>query len=162
MRIIHADARLVLAREAGPFDVVVGDVFHDVAIPQHLVTREFAALVRSKLTPGGLYAMNVVDGFPDPRLVKAMVKTLRTEFDQVDVWMEGMPEATRVTYVVTATDGRRLPEQVRARWGFQRRWLRVTEQLMAVGTDAEWIPVLTDDYAPVERLIARLLVGPDG
>jgi hypothetical protein len=162
MRVVHEDARLVLAREPGPFDLVVGDVFHDVAIPQHLVTRELAVLVRSKLAPGGLYAMNVVDAFPDPRLIKAMVKTLATVFEHVDVWMEGMPEASRVTYVLTASDARRLPEVVRARWGFERRWLRVTEQLMGVGTDPARIPVLTDDYAPVERLIARLLVGPDG
>jgi predicted membrane-bound spermidine synthase len=162
MRIIHEDARLVLGREAGPFDVIVGDVFHDVAIPQHLVTREFARLVASRLSRGGLYAMNVVDGFPDPRLIKALVKTLRAEFRQVDVWMEGMPETSRVTYVLTASNGERLPERVSARWGFERGWLRVTEQLLAVGADPGEIPLLTDDYAPVESLIADLLIGRDG
>jgi len=162
MRIVHDDARQVLAREAGPFDVIVGDVFHDVAIPYHLVTREFAALVKSKLSPGGLYAMNVVDAFPDPRLIKAMLKTLGAEFRHVDVWMEGMPEASRVTYVLTATDGERLPDRVSARWGFERTWLRVTGQIMEIGTDPAQIPRLTDDYAPVERLIADLLIGQDG
>jgi MFS family permease len=162
MRIVHEDARLVLAREPGPFDVVVGDVFHDVAIPYHLVTREFAALVKSKLAPGGLYAMNVVDAFPDPRLIKAMLKTLGAELRHVDVWMEGMPEASRVTYVLTATDGERLPERVAARWGLERVWLRVTEQVMQVGTPQSEVPMLTDDFAPVERLIAGLLIGQDG
>ena len=162
MHIVHEDARLVLTRENGSFDVVIGDVFHDVAIPQHLVTREFARLVATKLVEDGLYAMNVVDSFPDPRLIKAFVKTLHTEFAHVDVWMEGMPKASRVTYVLTASNGGRLPEIVPARWGFQRNWLRVTEKLMDVGPDVESIPVLTDDYAPVERLIAALLVGADG
>jgi MFS family permease len=162
MRILHEDARVVLAREQGPFDVVVGDVFHDLAIPYHLVTREFARLVKSRLAPGGLYTMNVVDAFPDPRLVKAVVKTLETEFRHVDVWMEGMPDANRVTYVLTASDASRLPERVDARASFERTWLRVTEQLSAVGTHPSEIPILTDDYAPVERLIAGLLVGPDG
>jgi MFS family permease len=161
MRILHEDARVVLAREAGPFDVIVGDVFHDLAVPYHLVTREFARLVRSKLAPGGLYAMNVVDAFPDPRLVKAVVKTLGAEFRYVDVWMEGMPEADRVTYVLTASDATRLPDRVDARVSFERSWLRVTGQLPAVGTPYSEIPTLTDDYAPVERLIAGLLVGPD-
>ncbi len=162
MRIVHEDARQVLAGEPGPFDVIVGDVFHDVAIPQHLVTREFAALVRSKLSPGGLYAMNVVDSFPDPRLIKSLVKTLSQEFAHVDVWMEGMPEHPRVTFVLTASNGERLPETVTARWGFERAWHRVTEKLMEIGTPPDELPVLTDDYAPVERLIAGLLVGKDG
>lgn len=161
MRIIHRDARLVLRQEPGPFDVVVGDVFHDVAIPFHLVTHEFAALVKAKLSPGGLYAMNIVDSFPDPLLIKAVVKTLGEEFAHVDVWMEGVPEHPRVTFVLTASDAPRLPQTVTARGGFERSWHRVTETLMDIGTPAEELPILSDDYAPVERLIAGLLIGTD-
>ncbi len=42
--------------------------------------------------------------------------------------MEGMPEASRVTYVLTASNAKRLPDSVQARWGFERTWLRVTEE----------------------------------
>ncbi len=63
----HGDARATLAREPpASFDVVVTDAFHDIAIPYHLVTREYAALVRSRLRDGGLLVTNVVDAFPDP------------------------------------------------------------------------------------------------
>jgi len=159
MRILHRDARLALRDEAGPFDVVVGDVFHDVAIPQHLVTREFASLVRQRLTADGLYVMNVVDAFPDPRLIKAIIKTLATELRHVDLWMEGPPNAARVTFVVTASNSKRLPKTVIARTGLPRAWHRMTEDVMAYGTPPARIPLLTDDYAPVERLIADLLLG---
>ena len=188
MRIIHRDARLALRDEgremlgqgqdfhrasAGPpdgalapargrFDVIVGDVFHDVAIPQHLVTREFAALVKSRLAPEGLYVMNVVDAFPDPRLIKSITKTLRTEFRHVDLWMEGVPRDPRVTFVLTATNRERLPKTVTARTGPPRSWTRMTEDILAYGSDPSDLPVLTDDYAPVERLIADLLIGEDG
>jgi MFS family permease len=161
MEIIHRDARMALAAHPGPFDVVVGDVFHDVAIPYHLVTREFAAMVRQRLAPDGIYAMNVVDVMPDPRLVKAIIKTLRTEFQHVDVWMEGPPSHPRTTFVLTAHDGERLPSFVRARAGFERGWHQVTELLLSMATPLEELPLLTDDHAPVERLIASLLVGPD-
>jgi len=159
MRILHQDARLALQAANAPFDVVVGDVFHDVAIPYHLVTREFAALARKRLNPNGLYLMNVVDAFPDPRLIKAIVKTLQTEFKHVDLWMDQVPEAERVTFIVTATNGQRLPKTVNARFGFERAWSRMTEDLLAFGTNPDALPVLTDDYAPVERLIANLLIG---
>ena len=160
MEIIHRDARLALRDQAtGSFEVIVGDVFHDVAIPPHLVTREFAALVRDRLTPNGIYLMNVVDSFPDPRLIKTIAKTLGTEFAQVDLWMQGVPENPRVTFVVTATNAERLPKTVQARTGPARNWSRMTEDILAFGTAAEELPVLTDDYAPVERLIAELLIG---
>ncbi|MGB5736913.1 MAG: fused MFS/spermidine synthase, partial [Thiohalocapsa sp.] len=159
MRILHQDARLALQAETGPFDVIVGDVFHDVAIPYHLVTQEFAALVRERLTPDGLYLMNVVDAFPNPRLIKAIVKTLQTEFQHVDLWMDRVPDAERVTFIVTASNAARLPKTVNARVGFERSWSRMTEDLLAYGTSPDQLPVLTDDYAPVERLIAKLLLG---
>lgn len=160
MEIIHRDARLALRDQpAGQFDAIVGDVFHDVAIPQHLVTREFAALVRERLTPNGLYLMNVVDSFPDPRLIKTIAKTLSTEFAHVDLWMQGVPENPRVTFVVTATNAERLPKTVQSRTGPTRSWSRMTEDILAFGTPPEDLPVLTDDYAPVERLIADLLIG---
>jgi predicted membrane-bound spermidine synthase len=187
LRIVHRDARLALRdagaglltesaadrpaepsaerapdRSASRFDVIVGDVFHDVAIPQHLVTREFAALVKSRLTPDGIYLMNVVDAFPDPRLIKSITKTLATEFRAVDLWLEGVPEDPRVTFVVTATNGPRLPKTVTARTGPPRAWTRMTEDILAYGTDPAQLPLLTDDYAPVERLIADLLIGEDG
>ena len=159
MRILHQDARLALQAETEPFDIIVGDVFHDVAIPYHLVTAEFAALVRRRLTADGLYLMNVVDAFPDPRLIKAIVKTLQTEFQHVDLWMDRVPDAERVTFIVSASNAARLPKTVMARVGFERGWSRMTEDLMAYGTNPDQLPVLTDDYAPVERLIAKLLLG---
>jgi predicted membrane-bound spermidine synthase len=159
LRILHSDARLALRAETDAFDVIVGDVFHDVAIPYHLVTREFAALVRARLAPSGLYLMNVVDAFPDPRLIKAIVKTLATEFQHVDLWMDQVPEAERVTFIVTASNGSRLPKTVAARTGFERSWSRMTEDLVGFGTSPDVLPLLTDDYAPVERLIRGLLVG---
>ncbi|MCG8426671.1 MAG: fused MFS/spermidine synthase, partial [Chromatiales bacterium] len=79
MTIHHADARMVLQREATQqYDVIVADAFHDIAIPSHLVTQEMAELVLSRLTDNGIYTLNIVDAFPNAQLVKAMIKTLQT------------------------------------------------------------------------------------
>ncbi|MBK1724042.1 fused MFS/spermidine synthase [Thiocystis violacea] len=159
MRILHQDARLALQQSRERYDVIIGDVFHDLAIPYHLVTREFVALVHQRLRPDGIYAMNLVDAFPDPRLLKAVIKTLRAEFAQIDIWMEGPPEANRVTFVITATDVARLPDRVEAQHGLERSWQRVTDMVDRVGVPMDEIPLLTDDFAPVESLIAGLLTG---
>ncbi|MHA1152836.1 MAG: fused MFS/spermidine synthase, partial [Alphaproteobacteria bacterium] len=51
LRILHEDARVALARDGSEtrYDVIVGDAFRDISVPAHLVTREFAELVRERL-----------------------------------------------------------------------------------------------------------------
>ena len=160
MTVLHEDARRALRQSDGSFDVVIGDVFHDVAIPFHLVTREFFALVDTKLAPGGMLAMNVVDAFPDPRLVKGVVKTLQEVFPHTAVWVDHLPEGeTRVTYVITARRARDWPDSIAARRGIPRHWYRIDAPMMQSGTALADIPTLRDQYSPVERLIADLLIG---
>jgi spermidine synthase len=127
------------------------------------VTREFAQAVKHKLSAEGLYLMNVVDIFPDAKLVKSLIKTLQTEFNHVDVWLEETPEAvSRVTYVISAQNSRPLPEIIKSQRGFERLWLRVNGSLSNRGTAMQDLPILTDDYVPVERLLAGLLFSSDG
>ncbi len=159
MNIIHTDARVALANaEAGAYDAIVGDVFHDVAVPFHLTTLEYAELVASRLAPGGIYVMNVVDVFPDPRLVKSIVRVLAEDFRQVDVWLDRIPaERSRATYVISAADGAQPPPVIEARHGLARRWLRVTASVLDTGTPLAALPLLRDDFVPVERLVSPLL-----
>ncbi len=164
MNIIHADARVVLRRfKPGQFDVIVGDAFHDVSLPYHLVTREYAGLVKSRLAPKGLYLLNVSDIYPNPKLVKSIWKTLAQEFRYVSVWLDKLPRApVRQTFVLAASDAAPFPDRIEARHGMRRSWYRINEPLAATGTPLSALPVLTDDYVPVERLIAPLLVGEYG
>lgn len=160
MRVIHDDARRTLERLDESFDVVVGDVFHDVAIPFHLITRDFFELVRAHLNEGGMLALNVVDAFPDPRLVKSVVKALEAVFPHVAVWADQLPdEPTRVTYLITARSTSPWPDLVKSRHPPARTWVRIDQPMRETGTPMADLPSLSDDYAPVERLIADLLVG---
>lgn len=159
-KVIHQDARIALMQEQGKFDVVITDVFHDISIPYHLVTREFSEQINQKLTKKGIYLMNVVDQFPDPRLVKSIVKTLQEVFLYVGVWMDHVPEErTRYTFVISANNYQQLPDTVIARRGLERAWLNVSSAMDEIGTPMNILPVLTDNYAPVESLISELLIG---
>ncbi|MCB1772464.1 MAG: fused MFS/spermidine synthase [Gammaproteobacteria bacterium] len=170
MRVIHGDARVVLDRLDADerFDVIVGDAFHDVSVPYHLVTREFARLLHDRLRDDGLYVLNLVDVYPGGRLAGAMVRTLRTEFAHVEVWLDQVPrEATRVTYVISASDA---PTPVRGREDNlasamrpRRQWTRVTDRIdEALHGELARVPVLTDDNAPVEQLISALFTTDAG
>jgi len=162
MEIIHVDARAVLQNSERKYDVVVTDVFHDISVPYHLVTQEFAQAVKRNLSDGGLYLINIVDIFPDAKLVKSLIKTLQLEFKYVDVWLDQAPNSvTRTTYVISANNTRTLPDMIVSQRGFERRWLRINPPLMATGTPFEKLPVLTDDFVPVEHLLSGLLFGAE-
>ncbi len=163
MRVVHADARTVLAREETRYDVLVGDAYHDISIPYHLVTREYAELVKARMAPDGLYVLNVLDAFPDARLVKAIMKSLDSVFRHVDVWIDELPEVpNRMTLVISASDAHPMPDQIFSQAGMPRQWFRVTEPMRHTGTAFAELPLLTDDYAPVERLVSVLLTDEEG
>ena len=132
-------------------------------MPYHLLTQEFAALVKSRLKPDGIYLMNLVDGFPEAKLLKSLHKTLREEFAHVDIWLDRVSdEPTRMTYVVSAhNNGEPMPERILdERLG--RQWINITEPALATGVSGDELPLLTDDFVPVERLLAELLAGKLG
>jgi predicted membrane-bound spermidine synthase len=164
MQIHHLDARVLLSRQSGHrYDVIVGDAFHDIAIPYHLITLEFAELVRQHLKPDGIYTINVVDTFPGGQLVRAMVKTLQQAFPSVQVWLDRLPEENaRVTYVISAALEQPGPAMITASRGLPGRWFNITEPLLQTGTPLAQLPLLTDDHAPVERLMADLFLTPAG
>lgn len=164
MHIMHMDARMALrAVNDQQFDIIVGDVFNDVIVPYHLLTREYVELLKSKLNPQGMYVLNVVDIPADPLLLKSMYKTLKAVFPYVDIWAEGArTQVRRYTYVISATSNRPMPEQITAREGFRRSWQNITRQITSTGTALSSIPLLSDDYAPVERLSADLVLTEYG
>jgi len=163
MQVIHHDARAVLQTTQDHYDVVVTDAYHDISVPYHMVTQEFAQAVKRKLSPEGLYLINIIDIFPDAKLVKSLVKTLQLEFNYVDVWLEEEPEqVTRVTYVISVQNSRPLPEMINSQRGFERRWRRVNDTLLSTGTSMQDLPILTDDYVPIERLLAGMLFSSEG
>ncbi len=159
----HGDARAVLQGLPADsrFDVIFGDAFKDVSIPPHLVTEEFHAQVARRLSPRGFYVVNVVEGGTSPLFLYALVQTLRREFATVEVWIEDDATASgRVTYVVLAASRPTPAGTLTAARGPARSWSRLSTQDMLVAAKDAGVPVLRDDFAPVDRLMSHLLLDP--
>ena len=54
------DGRRFLTRGEGRYDLIVLDAFGTERVPPHLLSREFMALARARLAPGGLLTANVI------------------------------------------------------------------------------------------------------
>jgi hypothetical protein len=162
------DGRAVL-RTLPPaaYDVVLMDAYRTRSVPPHLVTQEFSRAVAARLKSDGVYLSNIIDRAERPLLVLSIATTLATIFPAVDIWAG---DATR--------DG--LTNLVVAAWkdpgrAFRPASLSVDTTLMDAGAAprtepvtwrrldiaaarARWpqhcAAVLTDDWAPVDRLIA--------
>lgn len=148
----HADARATLARDpAGTYDIVVGDAFHDIAVPPHLVTHEFMALVQSRLKPHGIYVMNVVDHSQRPRFALSIIATLQRLFPVVEFWGDARPDERRATFVIA---GLQRPSPAGSiTLGEDNTWRRWSDKKISEASTALGAMRLTDDYAPVDRLI---------
>ncbi len=161
LRIRHRDGRTALqALPAEPlFDAVLGDAFHDITVPPHLVTIEFAGAIASRLRPGGSYALNVVDTVRAPRFLFAVVKTLKPVFAAVEVWADAdqLAGGGRTTFVVVAGDRATPVGRLASPRDATRIWLRWPAEDLAGRIAASGVPMLSDDYAPVDRLLRNVM-----
>jgi predicted membrane-bound spermidine synthase len=154
-RILHEDARRALAAREDRYDVVIGDAFTDIAVPQHLVTEEFFRLVASRLRDDGVYLMNVIDHMDRLDALASIIRTLRAVFPVVEVWVERRPTGPdeRMIFVVlagaTPTAQSVFSTKAPGPFEFARLSARWTERTLA----RREAVLLTDDYAPIDRLM---------
>jgi MFS family permease len=157
-RVLHEDARLALQREPQRYDVIIGDAFTDIAVPAHLVTREFFELVAARLAPDGVYLMNVIDFADRLDALAAIVRTLRQAFPVVEVWAElTRPEPdARLVFIVLAGSSASATGQLAGAPPDSLRFGRLSPAAVDALVTRRAPPILTDDYAPIDRLLGRL------
>jgi spermidine synthase len=151
-----ADARPFLRRTDQRYDLIIVDAYHQPYVPFYLATREFFSLVRERLAPGGIVALNVAAVPDDKRLVRAIGRTLGAELPEVLEW----PALRFNTILVGLTEplasgelGRRLASGPAELAPLRELLSREVRPLSASGR--AW----TDDRAPVEWLTDRMIIS---
>ena len=150
VRYLDADGRVFLNRRKDLYDLIVVDAYQGGYVPFHLLTKEFYALVKERLAPGGAAAFNVHDG---TKLYHSTVKTLGDVFPTIDLYPSGQGEVIAVVAEGPASDKDALAARAAAlqeRYGFRFP----LPSLIARRVDnprgqAEGGTLITDDFAPV-------------
>jgi len=125
-------------------DVVIGDAFGSRAVPWHLATQEFVAEVERVLRPGGLYALNVIDG-AQLSFLRAETATIASVFPNVQVVLSASTADGRIgNAVIVASDRPIDAERLDPEDG------RLVDD---IDTFVDGAAVLTDDFAPVDQLL---------
>jgi len=165
-RIVIQDGRVFIRRSEAKYDLIILDAYFAEGIPFHLATREFLETVRGRLAPGGIVVSNIIGALegPQSRLFRALYKTYARVFPGLYPFptafgLDRNPTETRTIILVagarTGMTGeeilaiaRRLRAEGRVRLPLDRYARDFYES--KVSTDD--VPVLTDDYAPVDIL----------
>jgi spermidine synthase len=148
------DARVAAAGLAGPFDVIVVDVFRGLYLPAHLVTREAFEALRARLTPGGVLALNLATPAGSGRLLGAVVTTLREVFE--DVRVTSLPTGEAIDTAVLYASPKPLATPPSSEVPAALRSVRLA--LAPIEVRPEHRRVLTDDHAPIEWITDLALI----
>jgi spermidine synthase len=152
-----ADARPWLYASTRRFDVIMVDAYRQPYIPFYLTTREFFALVRDRLEPGGLVIVNVAHPQGSTSLEKILSATMRAAFGYGAVWRDPSQQVNTMLVGTTSTDPAGRLRTAAATLPADLVPLVST----AAGRTAPALTggqVFTDDRAPVEWLIDLSLV----
>ena len=181
LRIHEQDGRMFIHNSREKYDLIILDAYTAGGrIPFHLTTREFLTEVRDHLRPRGIALMNVISAVKGPasRLFRAEYKTFKQVFGTEHVYVFpkvlqddwDVSESTNVVLVATGRDhARRLkPEEVLALATdlVAKNRIRIqtvpkhaanmlTDEQLAELPQGD-VPVLTDDYAPVDLMVVDL------
>ena len=164
IRSINLDARLAVAQMPADqvYDLIIGDAFHGLSVPYHLTTLEFTQQLKSHLAPDGIYLVNLIDG-RKAEFVRSEAATLSQAFSYVAAMpvIEQYTEQSSNLWVVvgSATPLQReayfaaaevspRPDIAKTLWDGTR-----LSDFLASGRAL----VLTDEYAPVDNLLAPVL-----
>jgi len=157
MRVTVADGRQFLHESSETWDLIYGDAYIGQSVPFHLTTVQFLDEVKRHLNPGGVFALNLAAGLGDP-FSQAMYRTVRDRFDAV--YLFRVHHAFNALVVATASRENLSSADLLQRGIDLDRTLRFDPPLSALATwrgevalDTGTIPILTDGYAPVDRLI---------
>jgi spermidine synthase len=161
----NEDARMFLAQNPSQrYHLIMGDAFNDFSVPYHLTTQEFNQRVKTWLTEDGYYVVNIIDGGQGDFL-RAYTHTLYQTFDHIYLapTIEGWRQSPRSTFVLIAGDTPldfAVISLVDAGDGdtlFARRvlWQKQVDDILAEGRTV----LLTDQYAPVDQLLAPVTRG---
>jgi pentatricopeptide repeat protein len=165
IKISHMDGRnyideLLEKKRSGqhirPYNFIYEDALNDYSVPYQLTTKEFDDKLASLLTADGLYMVEMIDMYDSALFLGSFVNTLQKTFPYVYVVTEADQwHSDRNTFVLVAAKRQLDLTNLKADYTAKNLdlWLLNESEVKGLKEKASCV-VLTDDYAPVENLLA--------
>lgn len=140
------------------YDFIYEDAINDYSVPFQLVTKEFNEKISTILSDDGVYMVNLIDMYDNGQFLGAVINTIKETFPYVHVITSyiGLP-SLRDTFVVAAAKYQFDPEAIFPEYNKKLKlWFLNESEIEYLKEKSRGI-VLTDDYAPVENLLAPVV-----
>jgi spermidine synthase/Flp pilus assembly protein TadD len=149
-----------IGKEIPRYDFIYEDAFQDCSVPYQLVTKEFNEKIARILADDGVYMINLIEVLNIGLFIGSFVNTLEQTFPYVYVLTREQESLSRGTFVLIAAKRElnldfgnlRISESAEA----LDVWTLDDSSINELKKKAGWV-VLTDDYAPVENLLAPVV-----
>ena len=141
------------------YDFIYEDAINDYTVPFQLVTKEFNEKIVRILQNDGVYMVNMIDIFDSGLFIGAYINTLQQSFPYVyAITTTDVPSISRNTFVLAAS--KRSLDLTDLHKAYKQKhlslWILSDEEVTGLKDKADNI-IITDDYAPVENLLAPVV-----
>jgi tetratricopeptide (TPR) repeat protein/MFS family permease len=144
------------------YNFIYEDAFNDYSVPFQLVTKEFNDKIAKILTDDGVYMINVIDIFDSGQFLGAVINTLEKTFPYVHVLVDYITlPSVRETYVLVAAKSYFDPESILSKYDKSLKLWYLSESDKNRLKEKSRGIVLTDNYVPVENLLAPVVRESD-
>ncbi|MEM0440709.1 MAG: fused MFS/spermidine synthase [Candidatus Caldarchaeum sp.] len=164
LRVFVDDGRVFLTKTDRVYDVVVMDAYAKTYVPFHLMTVEFYRLLREKMTSNGVLVINLIASLTGDtsEIFWAEYATVSKVFPKLFVFRASenaggfVQNLILVACVSESCSLEQAAEKVKNPWLAEK----IKTNLWTVIPQLDEYPVLTDSYAPVERLLNPITGKP--
>ena len=151
-------------KEPGSFDFIFGDAFNDLSIPYHLTTKEFTIQLKRLLKPDGLLLANVIDSFKKGAFMPSYIRTLEEVFGKGHVHLILLSsdyDHIGISTCVVVASPKKLDINDFIKTVKPGKGKEMTSHVMPQDQLQQYLKerhsvILTDDYVPVDNLIAPI------
>ncbi len=157
----YVDQLLETGRKGEPtrrYDYIYEDAINDYSVPFQLVTKEFNDKIAMLLADDGVYMVNLIDTYENARFLGAVVNTVQQSFAHVYVVTNKVSlPSVRDTFVVLAAKRELDPARTLQAYNKHLKfWLLDDAEMNYLKAQCGGV-ILTDDYAPVENMLAPVV-----
>ena len=151
------DGRQFLRSRTDIYNLIIMDAFGSSSIPFHLITKESFGLIVSRLTPEGIFVINLESRSWNDIIIKSITATLKTQFLNVIVLPAHKKRYDLGNVIVLASNRsleiqRDMPSWVipPREYLFSQDYLKDFAWRNKYAPDIKDAPILTDDLNPVD------------
>lgn len=165
LNVVHADGRIFLNNNKEKFDVIYGDAFGSYySVPFQLTTKEAMQKIYNSLNDDGIFLMNIISSIAGDGSIffQSEFKTLSEIFPQLYVFpvkyheKDDINKHQNIILVATKSSFRLSLEEMKSRANEKQKDLVKSYWSDGINLDQN-IEVLTDNFAPVDYYISKIL-----